>query len=115
LLKAEEKQISVALGTILSKFDCITTVPIYWTLSQLQTQFGMWCCCAIHDTSSVVGAASKYGSQALEIATTVKLARALFIPIAFFIHFFPKQRNKIKIPYFGCLLFAMIAEYLPTL
>jgi len=44
-----------------------------------QTQFGIWSAIAIHDTSSVVGAAAKYGSDALQIATTVKLTRALWI------------------------------------
>jgi uncharacterized membrane protein YadS len=44
-----------------------------------QEEFGLWCAIAIHDTSSVVAAANKYGPQALQIATTVKLARALWI------------------------------------
>jgi uncharacterized membrane protein YadS len=48
-----------------------------------QREFGLWCAIAIHDTSSVVGAASKFGTEALQIATTVKLARALWIiPVA---------------------------------
>jgi uncharacterized membrane protein YadS len=43
----------------------------------------LWAALAIHDTSSVVGAATKYGPQALVIGTTVKLARALWIvPLA---------------------------------
>ncbi len=71
----------------------------------------------IHDTSSVVGAASKYGPQALEIATTVKLARALWIiPVAFLSTFIFKNKNsKIKIPYFiGLFVLAMIANtYIP--
>jgi uncharacterized membrane protein YadS len=70
----------------------------------------------IHDTSSVVGAASKYGSQALEIATTVKLARALWIiPIAFLSTFlFKTKKQKIKIPYFIGLFCTMFANtYLP--
>ncbi len=44
-----------------------------------QSDFGTWCAIAIHDTSSVVGAAESYGTEALETATTVKLARALWI------------------------------------
>jgi uncharacterized membrane protein YadS len=50
----------------------------YW-LHLSQEDFGLWCAIAIHDTSSVVAAANKYGPQALQIATTVKLARALWI------------------------------------
>ncbi len=82
-----------------------------------QTQFGLWCAIAIHDTSSVVGAASKYGAHALEVATTVKLARALWIiPVAFLSTFiFKNKGSKIKIPYFiGLFVLAMILNnYVP--
>ena len=58
------------------------------SLNLTQSQFGLWAAIAIHDTSSVVGAASKYGAEALQIATTVKLARALWIiPLVFFPYF----------------------------
>jgi uncharacterized integral membrane protein (TIGR00698 family) len=119
VIKAEEKQISVALGTIfiLNSIALLLFPFIGHYLNLSQTQFGMWCAIAIHDTSSVVGAASKYGPQALEIATTVKLARALWIiPIAFFSTFiFKNKSTKIKIPYFiGLFVLAMIANtYLP--
>ena len=82
-----------------------------------QTQFGLWCAIAIHDTSSVVGAASKYGAQALEVATTVKLTRALWIiPLAFIASLiFKNKGSKIKIPYFiGLFVLAMVAStYIP--
>ncbi|MFT5253962.1 MAG: putative integral membrane protein (TIGR00698 family) [Flavobacteriales bacterium] len=119
VIKAEEKQISVALGTIfiLNSIALVLFPFIGHYLNLSQTQFGMWCAVAIHDTSSVVGAASKYGSEALEIATTVKLARALWIiPIAFLSTFlFKNKETKIKIPYFiGLFVLAMIANtYLP--
>lgn len=119
VIKAEEKQISVALGTIfiLNSIALILFPFIGHYLNLSQTQFGLWCAIAIHDTSSVVGAASKYGPQALEIATTVKLARALWIiPIAFLSSFLFKNKDtKVKIPYFiGLFVLAMIANtYLP--
>lgn len=119
VIKAEEKQISVALGTIfiLNSAALFLFPFIGHQLNLSQSQFGMWCAIAIHDTSSVVGAASKYGSQALEIATTVKLARALWIiPVAFLSTFIFKNKNsKIKIPYFiGLFVLAMIANtYIP--
>jgi len=119
VIKAEEKQISVALGTIfiLNSIALFLFPIIGHQLHLSQTQFGMWCAIAIHDTSSVVGAASKYGSQALEIATTVKLARALWIiPVAFLSTFiFKNKGGKIKIPYFiGLFVLAMIADtYVP--
>lgn len=119
IIKAEEKQISVALGTIfILNSIALILFPIvghYFNLSQ--NQFGLWCAIAIHDTSSVVGAASKYGDQALEIATTVKLARALWIiPVAFLSSvFFKNKSGKIKIPYFiGLFVLAMILNtYVP--
>lgn len=102
VIKAEEKQISVALGTIfiLNSAALFLFPFIGHQLNLSQSQFGMWCAIAIHDTSSVVGAASKYGPQALEIATTVKLARALWIiPVAFLSTFiFKSKDSKIKIP-----------------
>jgi len=119
VIKAEEKQISMALGTIfiLNSVALVVFPFIGHTLNLSQTQFGMWCAIAIHDTSSVVGAASKYGPQALEVATTVKLARALWIiPVAFFSTFiFKNKGTKIKIPYFiGLFVLAMIANtYIP--
>ena len=64
-------------------------------LNLSQEQFGLWCAVGIHDTSSVVGAASKYGDEALKIATTVKLARALWIiPVSLITMFI----LKVKIP-----------------
>jgi uncharacterized integral membrane protein (TIGR00698 family) len=119
VIKAEEKQISVALGTIfiLNSVALIIFPFIGHQLHLSQTQFGTWCAIAIHDTSSVVGAASKYGPQALEIATTVKLARALWIiPVAFLSSFiFKNKGSKIKIPYFiGLFVLAMAANtYVP--
>lgn len=119
VIKAEEKQISVALGTIfiLNSVALFLFPFIGHQLNLSQSQFGMWCAIAIHDTSSVVGAANKYGPQALEIATTVKLARALWIiPVAFLSTFiFKNKDSKIKIPYFiGLFVLAMIANtYIP--
>ena len=119
VIKAEEKQISVALGTIfiLNSIALVLFPAIGHAFNLSQTQFGLWCALAIHDTSSVVGAASKYGAQALEIATTVKLARALWIiPVAFLSTLiFKNKGSKIKIPYFiGLFILAMIANtYVP--
>lgn len=119
VIKAEEKQISVALGTvfILNSVALFIFPMIGHALNLSQTQFGLWSAIAIHDTSSVVGAASKYGAQALEVATTVKLARALWIiPVAFLSTFlFKNKGSKVKIPYFiGLFILAMIANtYIP--
>ncbi len=119
VIKAGEKQISVALGTIfiLNSIALFLFPVIGHALNLSQTQFGLWCAIAIHDTSSVVGAASKYGAHALEVATTVKLARALWIiPVAFLSTFiFKNKGSKIKIPYFiGLFVAAMIINtYVP--
>jgi uncharacterized membrane protein YadS len=66
---------------------------------------------AIHDTSSVVGAAAKYGNVALAVATTVKLARALWIvPVTFAAAAFSGRRVRIQIPWF--ILFFLLAAVL---
>jgi uncharacterized integral membrane protein (TIGR00698 family) len=120
VIKAEEKQISVALGCvfILNSVALFAFPVIGHYLNLSQTQFGLWCAIAIHDTSSVVGAAGKYGTHALEVATTVKLARALWIiPVAFLSSFiFKNDSRKIKIPYFiGLFIVAMIINtYVPA-
>lgn len=115
IIQADEKQISVALGTvfILNSVALFIFPIIGHHLNLSQSQFGLWCAIAIHDTSSVVGAASKYGAQALEIATTVKLARALWIiPVAFLSTLvFKNRERKVKIPWFiGYFILAMLAN-----
>jgi uncharacterized integral membrane protein (TIGR00698 family) len=85
ILHADEEEMAVSLGTIfiLNSVALLIFPPIGNALHLSQSQFGLWAALAIHDTSSVVGAATKYGPQALVIATTVKLARALWIvPLA---------------------------------
>lgn len=119
VVKAEEKQISVSLGVIfiLNSIALFLFPVIGHHLHLSQTQFGLWCAIAIHDTSSVVGAASHYGAQALQVATTVKLARALWIiPLAFITTIaFKTGTKKVKIPYFtGLFILAMlINSYVP--
>lgn len=104
VIKAEEKQISVALATtfILNALALVAFPMIGYWLHLSETQFGLWCAIAIHDTSSVIGAAGKYGREALEVAATVKLVRALWIiPIAFFsMLIFKSKGTRIKIPWF---------------
>ena len=119
ILKADGKQTSVSLGIIfllnaLALF-IFPEIGQYFHLSQ--NQFGIWSAIAIHDTSSVVGAASKYGHEALQTATTVKLARALWIiPISFVLSFLNKSGGKIKIPYFiGFFILAILVNsYFPV-
>lgn len=120
ILKANSKQTSVALGIVfvLNAVALFIFPEIGHFFNLSQNQFGIWSAIAIHDTSSVVGAASKYGNEALQIATTVKLARALWIiPLAFLISIFTKSEGKIRIPYFiGFFVLAILAgTYLPFL
>ena len=120
ILKADGKQTSVSLGIIfllnaLALF-IFPEIGQYFHLSQ--NQFGIWSAIAIHDTSSVVGAASKYGHEALQTATTVKLARALWIiPISFMLSFLNKSGGKVKIPYFiGFFILAILVNsYFPAI
>jgi uncharacterized integral membrane protein (TIGR00698 family) len=113
VLRAKDEEMSVALGTVfvLNAVALFAFPPIGHALAMTQNQFGLWCAIAIHDTSSVVGAAAAYGNQALEVATTVKLARALWIiPVAIGTAMIFKQKGvKITIPYF---IFGFIAAML---
>jgi len=78
---ASDEEMSVSIGTIfiLNAIGLLIFPPLGHAFGLSQEQFGVWAALAIHDTSSVVGAGTKYGETALMIATTVKLARALWI------------------------------------
>jgi uncharacterized integral membrane protein (TIGR00698 family) len=85
ILRADEEEMAVSLGTIfiLNSVALLIFPSIGGILHLSQSQFGLWAALAIHDTSSVVGASARYGTEALVIGTTVKLARALWIvPLA---------------------------------
>ena len=119
VIKSNENQTSIALGVIfiLNSIALFVFPIIGHQLDLSQKEFGLWCAIAIHDTSSVVGAANKYGAEALQIATTVKLARALWIiPISLLTAvIFKNKSQKIKIPYFiGLFILAMLFNsYVP--
>ncbi len=121
IIDANKNQTAVALGIvfILNSIALLIFPLIGNWMSLSQSQFGLWCAIAIHDTSSVVGAAQKYGEEALKIATTVKLARALWIiPLSLAIILFTRQKGKkIKIPYFIFLfiLAMLINTYFPII
>lgn len=80
-MEADEKEISMAMVTVftLNAIALLLFPNIGHALDLSQQQFGLWSAIAIHDTSSVVGAAAAFGDEALTIATTLKLARALWI------------------------------------
>ncbi|EJW89313.1 protein belonging to Uncharacterized protein family UPF0324 [gut metagenome] len=104
VLKAKDSEMSVALGTIfiLNAIALFIFPAIGHALDMSQQDFGLWAAIAIHDTSSVVGAGAAYGEEALKIATTVKLTRALWIiPVAIATSFiFKTKGQKISIPWF---------------
>ena len=79
IVHASDEEMAVSLGTVfvLNSVALLTFPAIGAAVHLSQTQFGLWAALAIHDTSSVVGAAAKYGATALAVGTTVKLARAL--------------------------------------
>ena len=119
IIKANDQQISVSLGTIfiLNSIALFIFPPLGHWLNFTDQQFGTWCAIAIHDTSSVVGAASKFSDKALQVATTIKLERALWIiPLSLITSYFQKNTGKIKIPYFifYFILAILISTYLPV-
>ncbi len=116
VIKAKDTEMSVALGTIfiLNAIALFIFPVIGHRLGMSQEQFGLWAAIAIHDTSSVVGAGATYGEEALKIATTVKLTRALWIiPLALATSFiFKAKGQKISIPYF--ILWFVVAMVINT-
>lgn len=125
---AGEEDMAVSLGTVftLNALALLLFPAIGWRLHLSQTQFGLWSALAIHDTSSVVGAASRFGAQALMIGTTVKLARALWIvPVALGTAAWMRRqsattahgrRARVQIPWFIGLFLgaALVRAWLPS-
>jgi uncharacterized integral membrane protein (TIGR00698 family) len=128
VIHASDEEMSVSLGTvfILNAIALFLFPPIGHMLNMSEPSFGLWSALAIHDTSSVVGAAASYGKQALEVGTTVKLTRALWIiPVALFFAYLEQRHHrndpdakkaKIQIPWFiGLFVVAsLIRSALPS-
>jgi uncharacterized integral membrane protein (TIGR00698 family) len=114
VLSAKDEEMSAATGTVfLLNAVALFTFPTlgHW-LGLSDSQFGMFAALAIHDTSSVVGAASAFSPAALEVATTVKLARALFIlPMPFLLVLVTKKQGSgaAKKPWFVLVFLAAAA------
>ncbi len=122
VLDAKNHQISFSLIVVfvLNAVALILFPAIGHYLGLSEETFGNWAAIAIHDTSSVVGAGATYGSKALEVATTVKLIRALWIiPLSILVAFFNKEKSndKIKVPWFIFLFAAaiMAAHFFPEM
>ncbi|MBQ8673602.1 MAG: putative sulfate exporter family transporter [Bacteroides sp.] len=116
VLGAKDAEMSVALGTVfVLNAIALFIFPVAGeALGMSQQQFGTWAAIAIHDTSSVVGAGAAYGKEALEVATTIKLTRALWIiPLALVTSFvFKSKGRRISIPWF--ILFFVLAMLFNT-
>jgi uncharacterized integral membrane protein (TIGR00698 family) len=112
---ADEEEIAVSLGTVfILNSVALLAFPLIGTQLHLsQTQFGLWSALAIHDTSSVVGAAARFGAVALAVGTTVKLARALWIvPVSLGTAALKKSKARIHWPWF--ILFFCLAAVANT-
>lgn len=124
-IKAKPHEISVSLGVVfmLNALALIVFPFVGHHFSLTEGQFGLWSALAIHDTSSVVGASMQYGAHALEVGTTVKLARALWIvPVTLFFGYLVSRKQestagKTKFPWFilGFLLAAALVTWIPQL
>jgi uncharacterized integral membrane protein (TIGR00698 family) len=115
ILHADDEEMAVSLGTvfILNSIALLAFPPIGNVLYLTPSQFGLWAALAIHDTSSVVGAAAKYGAQALVVGTTVKLARALWIvPLALLTAAVKRSKTRVPLPWF--ILFFCLAAVVNT-
>lgn len=125
VIRAKNEEVSVALGTVflLNAMALFIFPPLGHFFGLSQNQFGLWSALAIHDTSSVVGASLQYGAEALEVGTTVKLARALWIiPVAFLIGTLYKKSSegpsvKAKRPWFilWFIMAAALVTFVPSL
>jgi uncharacterized integral membrane protein (TIGR00698 family) len=116
IIDASEEEMAVSLGAvfILNSVALFLFPPVGFALHMSEGQFGLWSALAIHDTSSVVGATAKYGTIALAVGTTIKLARALWIvPLSVGTAVAFKSKARIQWPWF--ILFFCVAALLNTL
>lgn len=122
--KEEDATVSLAVVFLLNAVGLLIFPPLGHALGLSEHAFGVWAALAVHDTSSVVGAASAYGPDALAVATTVKLARALWIvPLAFALGAVASRGRppgeeaaaRPKLPWFilGFLAAAALATFVP--
>jgi uncharacterized integral membrane protein (TIGR00698 family) len=133
ILRTDDDEFSIGLGIVFILNACaLILFPLLGSLlGMTQEQFGMWSALAIHDTTSVVGAAQKFGTEALRIAVTIKLARALWIiPVALLTamflswqaqrttdqHTLSATRTRIDIPWFilGFVIASLVRTFLPA-
>jgi uncharacterized integral membrane protein (TIGR00698 family) len=134
-IQAKPHSISVSLGTVffLNALALVLFPILGRHFSMTEEQFGLWSALAIHDTSSVVGASMQFGPNALQIATTVKLARALWIvPVTLLLSWWVAHQSRknttletplgdkiksIKKPWFilGFLLTAALVTFIPAI
>jgi uncharacterized integral membrane protein (TIGR00698 family) len=125
-IRAKPAEVSIALATVflLNALGLLIFPWIGHRLHLSETQFGLWSALSIHDTSSVVGAAMQYGTQSLEVATTVKLARAIWIvPVTMIIGILvnrqqaTKSAQKPRFPIFilGFILLSALVTFVPSL
>ena len=116
IIKAKDTDMSMALATvfILNAIGLFLFPALGHWLGLSQQEFGTWAAIAIHDTSSVVGAGAAYGEEALQVATTIKLTRALWIiPLALVTSvIFRSEGKKISVPWF--ILFFILAMLINT-
>ena len=128
VIRAKSEEVSVSLGIVflLNALALFIFPAIGHHFHLSESQFGLWSALAIHDTSSVVGANLQYGPHALEVGTTVKLARALWIvPVTLIIGFLTRTQNqtgegvagKPKRPWFilGFVLISALVTWVPSL
>lgn len=120
IVKAKSTDMTVSLGVVfILNAVALFIFPIIGKYLSLSDQtFGTWVAIAIHDTSSVVGAAQAYSEEALNVATTIKLTRALWIiPVALLTSFLFRDKTedsgkKISVPLF--IIFFIVALLLNT-
>ena len=110
-IKARPEDLTMAI-TIVFLLNAIAVLlfPALNNFIQLnEVQFGAWVALAIHDTASVVGAASSIGEISVEVAATLKVARTFWIvPLVIFAAWLYRSKNKgLGLPLF--VIFFLIA------
>ena len=116
-IKAKPEELTTAI-TIIFLLNAIAVLvfPLSNEYIKLNdVQFGAWAALAIHDTASVVGAASSVGEVSVEVAATLKVARTIWIvPLVIFSAWLYRNKNDgFGLPIF--VVFFIVAALLNTI
>ena len=111
IVKASPKSLvmSISLVFLFNAFALFVFPLIGNYFGMSQDFFGAWVALSIHDTASVLGAALSFGNESVDMATTIKLTRTLWlIPLMIALSIFYDRKTSFKMPIFVLIFLSVL-------